>query len=218
MWLYGNAGCGKSILASTIIDYIQDHYVVRGRSALAYFYFDFNDASKQKVTSFMSSILSDLCAQTNLVTDTVKHMYSKCNNGQREPPLSDLESAFLNFLPAFDTVFIIVDALDECPTKNNERQEVLQIIENIHHHSATNLHLAVTSRQYHDIEIVIAPLTSIPPIHIESAMIEGDIKLYVQSKVQAIRTKRAWWHVELCKEVEEALLLGAKGMYVFYLW
>lgn len=166
----------------------------------------------------MSSILADLCAQTNLLTDTVKQMYSKCNDGHREPPLSDLESAFLSFLPAFDKVFIIVDALDECPSKDNERQEVLRIIENILRHTATNLHLTVTSRQYHDIETVIAPLASIPPIHIESAMIESDIKLYVQSEVQAIRTKRAWWHVELCKEVEEALLRGAKGMYVVYRW
>ena len=214
MWLYGSAGCGKSILASTIIDYIQDHHVVQGRSTLAYFYFDFNDASKQKVTNFMSSILADLCAQTNLLTDTVKQMFSKCNDGHREPLLSDLRSSFFSILPAFNTVFIIVDALDECPTKENERQEVLQIIQDIHHHSATNLHFLVTSRRHHDIETVIAPLTSISPIQIESVMVESDIKLYVQNEIRSIATKKTWWHDQLCKEVEDTLLRGANGMYV----
>ena len=171
---------------------------------------------KQKVSNFMSSILADLCTQTSDLPDPVKELYLKCNNGHREPLLSDLLCVFLAVVPLFDDVFVVIDALDECPTKDDERQELLKTIERIHDHSAMNLHLIVTSRRHYDIEAVLGLLTGLVAISIESTMTDDDIKMYIQSEVQVIRKKNTWWHDKLCIAVEENLSKGANGMLVLF--
>ena len=186
--------------------------MVRAKSALIYYYFDFTDGSKQDVTHFMSSILADLCAQTKDLPVSADLLYQKCNHGHREPLLSDLLSTFLDIIPYFNSVYVVIDALDECPVTNEERQDLLKVIKAIHDESSEYLHMLVTSRQLSDIEAVIAPITSASPIQINSALVDNDIKAYIQSSVQAIRHTKPWWHDQLCKEVEETLLQRANGM------
>ena len=171
---------------------------------------------KQKVANFMSSIIADLCAQTNGLPDPVKQLYLKCNNGHREPLLSDLLCIFLAIVPLFVAVYVVIDALDECPTKGDERQELLKTIKAIHDQSAMNLHLLVTSRRHYDIQAVIGPLAPVAAIQIESTMNDDDIKTYIHSEVQAIRENNTWWHDKLCIAVEEALSNGADGMLVLF--
>jgi hypothetical protein len=43
LWLYGIAGCGKTILTSTAIEDAIGYCQSNTGSAIAYFYFDFND-------------------------------------------------------------------------------------------------------------------------------------------------------------------------------
>lgn len=167
---------------------------------------------KQQVANFMSSILADLCAQTNDLPDPVQQLYLKCNNGHREPLLSDLVSVFIAVVPLFEAVFVVIDALDECPTKDDEREELLKTIKAMHEQSAMNVHLLVTSRRHYDIEAVIGPLAGVAAIQIESAMNDDDIKMYIRSEVQAIGKKNTWWHDNLCTAVEATLLEGANGM------
>ena len=171
---------------------------------------------KQKVANFMSSILADLCAQTNDLPDLVQQLYLKCNNGHREPLLSDLVSVFLAVIPLFDAVFVVIDALDECPTKDDERQELLNTIKTIHDQPAMNLHMLVTSRRHYDIEAVIDSLKGVVAIPIESVMVAHDIRMYIRSEIQVIKKKNTWWHGELCKIVERTLLEGAHGMFVIF--
>lgn len=54
MWLYGKAGCGKTVLASTIIEEILA--CPSDAVAVAYFYFDFNNAEKQNSDKMICSI------------------------------------------------------------------------------------------------------------------------------------------------------------------
>ena len=171
---------------------------------------------KQKVANFMSSMLADLCTQTNDLPDPVQQLHLKCNNGHREPLLADLISVFLAVLPFFVAVYVIIDALDECPTKGDERQELLKAIKAIHDQSAMNLHLLLTSRLQYDIESVIRSLTGVTAVQIESKINNDDIKMYIRSEVQEIRTQNIWWHDQLCTAVEETLLKGANGMLVLF--
>lgn len=212
VWLYGSTGCGKTILSSTIIDYIQLNHVVKTKSALAYYYFDFNDTSKQKSANFVSSLLADLYTQNSELPNSAKQLYFECNDGHREPSLRDLVFAFLDVLSSFEDVFVVVDALDECPTEDDERENLLRIIEEIHANSSASLHFLATSRRHFDIEDAIGPLASIQPIEIETAVVDNDIRAYIQSEVQKMRKKQRWWKDDLCQEVEDAVVNGANGM------
>jgi Cdc6-like AAA superfamily ATPase len=57
LWLYGNPGCGKTILSSAIIKNLDD---IVSFQPLLYFYFDFSDTSKQTLDSVVRSLISQL--------------------------------------------------------------------------------------------------------------------------------------------------------------
>ena len=91
-------------------------------------------------------------------------------------------------------IYIIVDALDECPNfprNQSAREEVLKLIEVVNS-ELPNLHLCVASRPEIDIRMVLEPLTSLQlSLHDESGHKE-DIIAYIKSVVRSDRRMRGW--------------------------
>jgi len=84
---------------------------------MAYFYCDFRNEDKQNYHNLLLSILSQLCAQSNLCCDIISRVYATHGNGTRKPgddALTDCLNKMLS-LPDQGPVYLIVDALDECP-------------------------------------------------------------------------------------------------------
>jgi hypothetical protein len=85
--------------------------------------------------------------------------------------------------------YIILDALDECPP----REEVLELVKDLVGLHLPNLHISVTSRPEPDIQIVLEHLTERPmSLHDESGQKE-DIANYVSSSVHSDRRMGRWW-------------------------
>ncbi|KAM0802159.1 ankyrin repeat-containing domain protein, partial [Usnea florida] len=60
LWLYGTPGCGKTILSSTILQNVLEECEAKTASAVLYFYFDFNDAEKERHEKMIRSLISQL--------------------------------------------------------------------------------------------------------------------------------------------------------------
>jgi hypothetical protein len=98
-------------------------------------------------------------------------------------------------LPEQPIVYIVVDALDECPRTANipsPRDEILDLVEELVSSRLSNLRICVTSRPEADIAPVLDPLVfrSIS-IHRERGQIQ-DIEEYVRSVVNTDREMRRW--------------------------
>lgn len=197
--------------SSTIIDRLQAHCMDDRKSALAYYYFDFNEPTKQKAANFLSSVIAQLCSQSSVLPDAVRRLYQRCNNGNQKPTSEDLLTALMGSLKEFEDVFVVADALDECPKDNNEREELLKILKVIHGWANSSLHLLTTSRRETDIESALAPLLCLSAISIGSAQVDADIKVYVKRELEAL-SKQKRWPRDLVVEVEETLVRGATGM------
>jgi hypothetical protein len=63
LWLQGFAGCGKSVLCSTVIQSVFRHRSSDPRTGIAFFYFTFNDQSKQDASAMLRSWLLQLTSQ-----------------------------------------------------------------------------------------------------------------------------------------------------------
>jgi hypothetical protein len=92
-------------------------------------------------------------------------------------------------------IYIIIDALDECPNlyeTPSAREEVLELIEELVDLKLPNVHLCVASRPEVDIRVVLEPLTSLKiSLHNESGQKE-DIVEYIKSVVCSDRSMRRW--------------------------
>ncbi|KAM3418308.1 hypothetical protein BST61_g4307 [Cercospora zeina] len=60
LWMYGKAGCGKTVLCSTAIEGMKTYCGGRPSSGLAVFYFTFSDNQKQRLASLLCSLVAQL--------------------------------------------------------------------------------------------------------------------------------------------------------------
>jgi hypothetical protein len=90
--------------------------------------------------------------------------------------------------------YIILDALDECPITSipSPREEVLEFVDELVGLHLPNLHICVTSRPEHDIQVVLERLTVCPvSLHDESGQ-QKDIVNYVASFVRSDQRMSRW--------------------------
>jgi len=110
-------------------------------------------------------------------------------------------------------IYIIVDALDECPNSSGmptPREVVLDLLEDLVRLGIPNLHICVTSRPEIDIKKVLGPLASAVSLHDEIGQ-QMDISNYVSTVVYSDRMMRRWRSGEKELVVEE-LSKKADGM------
>jgi hypothetical protein len=168
-----------------------------GLATMAYYYFDFRDVKKQDCYGLLSSLVSQLSAESDSCYDTLSKLYSDNSRGMRKPNVGVLKKCLADMLslPGQDQIYIVVDALDECPNfpgRPSARDEVLELIEEIVDLKLPNLHLCVASRPEMDIRTVLGPLTTLKiSIHDERGQKEDIIK-YIKSVVRSDRSMRRW--------------------------
>lgn len=170
-----------------------------GLATMAYYYFDFRDLKKQDCYGLISSLISQLAAESDSCYDILSHLYSDASRGTRKPNIDALIKCMTDMLslPAQGPVYIIVDALDECPNllgSQSARQEVLELIIRLVDLDLPNVHLCVASRPEFDIRMFLEPLISPSnsiSLHEESGQKEDTIK-YVRSVVYSDRRMQRW--------------------------
>jgi len=196
LWIHGKPGAGKSILCSAII---QDINTMRraGLVSLAYYYCDFRNDKKKDLRGLVSSLLVQLCHQSDSYCDTVSKFYSEHVEGRRYPSDAALVSCLEGLLkfPGQTPVYLILDALDECPTTSDmppARKKVLMLVRQLTTSKYPNLRICVTSRFEPDLSVVLEPLSfrSIS-LHDESGQKE-DIASYIKSVVHTDPKMQAW--------------------------
>ena len=187
-----------------------------GLASLGFFYCDFRDKEKTGLRGLLSSLLAQLCHQSDPYCDMLSKFYSEHAKGLRRPSDDALVGCLKDLLklPGLAPVYIIVDALDECPNTSavsSSRAEVLNLLENLIELRLPNLRICVTSRPETDIKDVLDPL--IPhhfSLHDESEQ-NRDIKIYIQSVINT-HPKNKRWKAEHKELVIDVLTKKADGM------
>ena len=168
-----------------------------GLAMMAYYYFDFRDVKKQDRYGLLSSLLSQLSAESDSYYEALSQLYIDNGGGTRKPTRSALLKCLKDMLslPGRGEIFLIIDALDECPNFSgtpSAREEVLELIEELVDLELPNVHVCVTSRPEIDIRTVLEPLTSLKiSLHDEIGQKE-DILEYIKSVVGSDRRMRKW--------------------------
>jgi hypothetical protein len=117
-------------------------------------------------------------------------------------------------LPGQATVYIIIDALDECPITSglpSPREEVLELMKELVDSQVPDLRLCVTSRPEADIMPILEPLAfRSVSLHGESGQVE-DIAEYVRFVIHTGLEMRRWKNTDK-QLVIDVLTKKADGM------
>ena len=185
---------------------------------MAYFYFDFRDLNKQTCHDLLRSLLSQLSTRSSLCCHILHRVYETHENGSQQPSDDTLKECLKEMLrlPGQGPIFIVMDALDECPDSSgipSPRDEVLQLVKELVDLHLQELHICVTSRPEVDIRAV---LESLAPrsvsLHDETGQ-KSDIADYVRNVVNSSpSTAMRRWRADDKNLVIETLTERADGM------
>ena len=164
---------------------------------MACFYFDFSDVDKQCLHNVLPSLLCQLSAQSDLLCDILSRLYSAHNRGAQQPDdhamMECLKEMFA--LEAQEPIYIIMDALDECPNTTgipSPREQLLNFVVELIHLQFPNLHTCVTSRLEDDIQAALERLAPRPVMLHDEGGQQQDIASYVTSFVHSNERMRKW--------------------------
>jgi hypothetical protein len=201
--------------SSSIIENV-DNMRKLGLASLAFFYCDFREDQKKDLHGMLSSLLVQLCHQSDAYCDVLSKLYLEHHSGSRQPNDDALAKCLKEMmrLPRQAPVYIIIDALDECPITSSlstPRDRVLKVVGELIDLQAPKLRICVTSRPETDIKAALYPLTfhSIS-LHDAIGQME-DIENYIKSMVNTDRMMRRWCAADK-QLVIEVLTSKADGM------
>ena len=208
------------LLASSAI--IEDIRTLQksGLASLAFFYCDFREDQKKDQRGLLSSLLVQLCEQSDAYATILSNFYAAHGRGSQHASDGELTGCLKDMLklPGQATVYTIIDALDECPITTglpSPRDKVLELIEDLVNLEIPNLRICVTSRPEADIVPILKPLAfrSIS-LHGENGQVK-DIAEYVRSVIRTNRDMRRWKASDKQLVIDE-LIRKANGMYAIY--
>ena len=189
-----------------------------GSALVAYFYFDFRDTNKQNLHNALPSLLTQLSARSDHYCNILSRFYEAHDDGACKPSTSTMITCLKEMLtlPDQGPIYIVLDALDECPNTSgipSARKQVLNLIKDLFGLHLPNLHICVTSRPEIDIRAVLEPLAFHPvSIHEQSGQ-KMDIEDYIRAVVRADSdTAMMRWRDQDRELVIETLTERADGM------
>ncbi|KAF4340702.1 hypothetical protein FBEOM_5418 [Fusarium beomiforme] len=174
LWLYGLAGCGKTILSTTILDYLLQ---TNTYTTLAFF-FDFSDPKKQKLDDLLRSLADQLYYTGNEAARRLDSLFTSYNDGRIQPDTNALSACVDTMIQTAGKVFIIIDALDECTAG----EELLQWLKHV---ASRKAQLIVTGRP--EVEFQSAIPRSFGKrncVQLDKNVINGDIRSYVKATLE----------------------------------
>lgn len=196
------AGCGKTVLSSTIIENIYGEHVRDSNARIGYFYFDFREKEKQNVESLLRSLLRQLSARE--LPAVVKALHQQ----NAQPDKAKLTEVLKTVLQQGSTVFLVLDALDEC----TEVRTLMGTVAEIKKWGLPGVRILATSRRESDITLPMEEFAA-QSICLETSLVDEDIKTFVQHSFESDGPLKRWSNdADAKKEIEDALAAGSKGM------
>ena len=184
LWLYGKAGCGKSVILATIIEDIRNYCRDHADTKCAMFYFAFDEFSKQSFKDCLTSIVAQISYKEPALSMIIEAYQTMRGNSPKE---DDLERILLATIDSQERFIVVLDGLDESPEYSTSgqalRQNLLSSLIRLSY-GAPKIKILATSRHSIDIEDRMSQLGALP----QSMLVEfvnKDIKRYVTSQLAA---------------------------------
>ncbi|KAI9879865.1 MAG: hypothetical protein M1830_006717 [Pleopsidium flavum] len=168
LWCPGMPGAGKTILASRVIDYIEQTVKKLG-IGIAYLYCNYKEHNQTGI-NLVASLLQQLLRHQPDMPVEITELYDHHSARNTRPAFAAYSKALLSQVPYFSDVFLVVDALDEC--SDDARNNLLDVILNL----PSNTHLLATSRK---IAIVERRFQEAARLDIEAK--DEDVRTYLEA-------------------------------------
>ena len=204
LWCHGIPGAGKTVLAAIVVEYLQRTLPSRV-NAVGYIYCNYQERLRQKPNDLISSLTRQLVEQEGSVSGDLVSLYQRHAMPGTRPSGSELQKLLVSTASMFSSLFIVIDALDECSETSRSA-----LGSNLHS-ILPNANLFYTSRRLSDIERMFK---GYPRLEIRAS--DSDVQRYISDRIP--HETRLARHIEadssLKEVISDVIVRKSDGMWV----
>ncbi|KAK0712676.1 Pfs, NACHT and ankyrin domain protein [Lasiosphaeria miniovina] len=210
LWLHGLAGCGKTVITSTILDHLHLQDTQTDSCVCLNFFFDFRDKDKQRLDNLLRSPTFQLYSRCIDSQKELDSLFTSHEDGQEQPTTESLSKTIHLMMQRPEKLQIILDALDECTT----RSELLKWMESSS--ELTSVHLIATSRREDELESGLSGwIDKENVISMDRDLVNEDIRSYTKVRLQVSKEFQKRWdsRPNVLEEIESVIGKKSSGMF-----
>jgi len=171
----GIPGAGKTMIAAITIDFLTRN-VQSEVIGVAYIYCNYKAQADQTVSNLLAAILKQLvCARPSIV-EPVSCLYEHHALRNTRPSLEEIFSTLQSIVRNYSSVYVILDALDECSYQDSTSSRLLAKFYDLQ--KEADLRIMVTSRFIHDVEKKFKSMA-----RLEVRAHDTDVKQFVEGQI-----------------------------------
>ncbi|KAH8727407.1 ankyrin repeat domain-containing protein [Phaeosphaeriaceae sp. PMI808] len=139
----GIPGAGKTMVAAIAIDHLLES-VKSSSYGVAYVYCNYKAQEEQDTSRMLAAILKQLIQARPSLVEPVERLHKLHANRGTRPSFNEILSVLQDVLTHYSTIYIIVDALDECQDSDGTRRQFLAKLRDLQ--TGRDVRLMATSR------------------------------------------------------------------------
>lgn len=180
-WLRGLPGCGKTVLTSTVVEYVQDSLTSKDNGiTLAYFYIDYRDSAKQNLDACLATLVRQLINQNPQGIEKLEGLREQKQRSLSQNLTTSEYIGIFQVLASLQTkVYVVIDALDETPDPGPFVDALKQLSGS---ECRTPVAVFVSSRNNTDLENLLMPIVT-KRVFVSNEE-NDDIRLFISTEVK----------------------------------
>ncbi|KAF4631610.1 hypothetical protein G7Y89_g6521 [Cudoniella acicularis] len=190
----GIPGAGKTILTSTVVDYLYTKIQKDTNIGIAYLYCNFRRQDEQTAEELLTSLLRQLAQGLPSLLGSVKSLYDNHKDKRTRPTFNEVSGALQSVGALYSRIFIVVDALDECQASDGCRTKLLteifafqaksranifatsRLIPEINEQFKDSMRLEIRASDYNVQRYLDSHMLQLPRCVLRSSELQGEIK------------------------------------------
>jgi hypothetical protein len=199
----GIPGAGKTMMAAITVDYLQNA-ILTTDIGVAYLYCNYKRQSEQTAPNLVAAIIKQLVQDRPSIAQFLSILYDRHRVRRTRPPLEELLSILKSVLANYSRVYVVLDALDECPERDGTRRQLLRLFRTLQ--QRIDLRFMATSRQ---IPEIVEEFKGMPLVEVRAS--NSDLERFVMGNVNRF-AKFVRLNTDLQDLVQNRVVKAADGM------
>jgi len=175
LFCLGIPGAGKTMMAAIAIDHLW-RMARCDDIGITYLFCNYKAQADHSAPGLLAALLKQLVQSRPDIAAPVTHIYDQHSKRRSRPSLDDIFGALQSVCSNHTTVYIIVDALDECADKDGVRGQLIDKLRELQ--ARTDVRLMCTSRF---IPEIMQNFCSIPTLEVRAS--EEDVRQFVTGQM-----------------------------------
>ena len=202
----GIPGAGKTMIAATTIDSLLENR--DSTTGIAYVYCNYQAQAQQNSSNLLAALLKQLVQVQPSITEPVARLHKQHDAQGTRPTITEISDALESVIAKFSTVYLVIDALDECQDNNGSRSQLLKQLRNLQ--AKNNVHLMVTARY---IPEIVVEFRKMKAQTLEVRASADDVKRFVAGQIHRL-PKCIQRDTALQGIVQDKIVEAVDGMWV----